>query len=386
MAEWQQAPVRNRKRKKKTNPETPTKAEDVLEEPKAENLNTVFQPPIASPEIDPAPGPNDDGWTIVETKKGKKEEEEEEKKKGKKKRKRKPKPKPLSDAERDAIDKQRAITALDEGDEVEIFSEFHNDWYVGTIIDIDRHRNMLTIKFTTEDHVEQTVLRHRTSEEIRPLRDLSRGCYLPLPGAKKKFDVQKSPESSTETRKKKKKKKKQAAVPKVNTAEEIIELIDDILKYQGPTMGLTEIANAIKDHLSGGSWNGKKYKAKFGSLRKFLSRYDEKFIVENVNNQIMVTRIEPEPEPEVEEVQPDAAPVDKPKQSSSCMLIFITLFFPVMAFLLAIFVKPDNKEKVVEVLAPVMEVFAPMAKKGCKVLSDLSNEWLEEDLSKHLGC
>ena len=45
---------------------------------------------------------------------------------------------------------------------------------------------------------------------------------------------------------KKTKKKKKNAVKKVSTGEEIYALVDKLLTDQGPTMGMTEIANTIK--------------------------------------------------------------------------------------------------------------------------------------------
>jgi len=228
----------------------------------------------------------------------------------------------------------RARNDFLKGCPVEYYSSLADDWIKATCV--SAYDDEVTIEYysPTDPDMPKTGIFSRFGEEIRPIKEKETGFYYPLPEFEEDIVVKERREQP----KKKSKKKKKNAVKKVSTKEEIYALIDVLLKNQGPVMGMTEIANSIKDNLNQGSW-GKRYKSKFGSLKKFLSGL-ENFTVYEENGQILVRRLEPEPEP-----TPESAKEKVKKASTSSggsLYLFVIVVIPILA---AVFLFSDDTRR-----------------------------------------
>merc|ERR1719379_1016374 len=135
----------------------------------------------------------------------------------------------------------------------------------------------------------------RNDPNIRPIWNEKSKCYYPLPKKEKKKKKKKSPEPETKQEKKKKPKKK--GPKKITSETAIIEKVSSIIQTHGinDKLGLPEVMNHLRDHLQGGSWNQKKYKGKFGGMKKFISKHSDRFEIQDSNGGVEVKRLPPPP-------------------------------------------------------------------------------------------
>eukprot|EP00494_Astrolonche_serrata_P032215 UN32484 len=187
----------------------------------------------------------------------------------------------------------QARQALRKGDKVEYFNTFQSRWVMGTVKKV--FKDDLTI------HMEETMnssIESRYSEDIRPLWDPKKKSFTLLPPEKEEVKKVEKPVHQMPPKKKKSKKSKAKQIKKLSTETEIVDMIKQILKGNGGT-NLSQLSNILKDHLKGGSWNGKQYKGKFGTITKFLKKHKEAFIVEENNGDLKIRNKPPPPKPKV---------------------------------------------------------------------------------------
>lgn len=377
--EWQTASSKkSRSRRKPQNDDSKNTEVETIETPNPDLLDPIFQKgeeKETQEETLEIQDHDEDGWLTVTDKRKKKsqprttatpkdspEETTQKKKRKRKGKKKKPSLRRLAE-EDDEQDQERARYDLKKGDRLEVYSGFDSAWLKATVE--SAYKEDLTIKYySLVDSANSRIAKFkRFSDEIRPIKDKQTGYYYPLPPMEEELEVAQTRKDPT---KKKNKRKKKNAVKKASTKEELHALINNVLINQGPVIGMVEIANQIKENLNGGSWS--KYKKKFGSMKKFLSA-QENFEVTEENGQIMVRRLVPEPEP-TETIDGKKPKVSKANGQSSCStLIYIVciVIFPIVAAIG--FILTDDEHKAT----------------ACKKASELSLEFVGEDLTKRLG-
>jgi len=308
-------------------------------------LNDVFNTVPKEADWAPPPQQPKEEWTNVVSHKSKKKrkkaehrEKEEERKEEERKNAQAKKPqKPKSEILREK-DEIRARSALRRGDEVLIDDEFEGEQYVAEIINVDG--NKLTVVYNS-----MQVNVERNARNILPIWDHYLKCYLPADKPKKQKKKKQAPEPAKKETKKKKPKKKG---PKKLTSEvAILNQVSSIVETHGSNneMGLPEIMNQLKEYLQGGSWNQKKYKGKFGSMKKFLSRFPERFVVTDTDKGVKIERLPPPP-PKPKKKKSKSKPSKKQesrKGSSLTSVIMLVLLFTVIAGGLLIFMDDESE-------------------------------------------
>lgn len=365
---WSTAVNKRSRNNKKSKPDGKFAEDETIQEPNQDLLDPIFQ--NQDDEEDSMENENqksdenlnikdneEDGFVTVTHKRKKTKKSlpkvsvgtdatQNQQKKKRKRRTKKKKSQRILAEEDDAKDEMRARMDLEKGCPVEFYSTFSDNWIKAVVI--SSYDDEITLEYysTADPDMPRTGVFKRTAEEIRPLKDKKTGFYYPMPPEEEEIVVK----ERKQPKKKKSRKSTKNAVKKVSTEEEIHALIDELLTNQGPSMGMTEIANTIKDNLNGGSW-GKRYKGKFGSMKKFLSA-QENFEVYEDQGQIMVRRLQPEPEP-IEESTKSRAPKGNSSSGSSPML-YLLLIILLPAVCAGIFLQDDSRRQ--EACAKLAEI------------------------------
>lgn len=342
--DWTVATNKRTKKKKTVKQQSKTQQESVpaaeqkanLQTPNRELLDPIFQesePQLQSSTVE------EGEWIEVKTKKKNTQQsvtqtETNSPSGEKKKRKRKTKKKKSARVllqENEAADELRAREELKKGDKLQFNSTFDGGW-IDAVVDSAYEENLTITYNNSTDGMPRVFKLKRDSTEIKLFKDPQTNFYLPLPKEPEPEKVGKKSQPKKKTKRKKKR------TPKVNTKEEIVQLVDNILINSGGSCLMGDIANHMKDQLTGESW--KKYKSRFGSLKKFLSA-QECFIVEDSNGSIKVTRLEPEPE-YIEEVSPQTKKVTKESSSSGSFFVYLFVALSILWIGLAIVLSEEE--------------------------------------------
>lgn len=109
----------------------------------------------------------------------------------------------------------------------------------------------------------------------------------------------------------------------------IVNQIGLIIERQGTddVMGLDKIMSNLTDYLQGGSWNQKKYKGKFGAMKKFLSKHSDRFEIRDNNGAIEIKRLPPPAKaPKRSKAKKQKKKQPEPTSSSALINVFILVF------------------------------------------------------------
>jgi len=273
--------------------------------------------------------PEENIWQTVPSK-SKRQKRKPKEKEEKPKETKKPKPKKVVEQKSEEQilkekDERRARKEWKRGDKLLYFYAFLKQDVTATITNTTA--DSLIIQW---EGIQQSV--GRNDKSIKPIWNAKNKCYFPLPKKqKKKKAVKEQPKPKQE----KKKKPKKKGPKKVTTETAIMEQISSIIQTYSKTdtLGLPEIMNHLRDHLQGGSWNQKKYKGKFGSMKKFLMKHKDRFIVRESNGTVEITRLPP-PKPKLKKdpsLRGSKKPTTPRKSGGTSYVLFMLLALIVVA-------------------------------------------------------
>jgi len=198
----------------------------------------------------------------------------------------------------------------------------------------------------------------RNDPDIKLIWNEKSKCYYPLPKKDKKKKKKKSPEPETKQEKKKKPRKK--GPKKITSETAIIEKVSSIIQTLGVNdkLGLPEVMNHLRDHLQGGSWNQKKYKGKFGGMKKFLQKHSSWFVVEDVNGNPQITRLPPPAPKQKKTARRKSAKSTNPrKQSEGSSHVFMFFLAVVVCFVLLFLANKDDSIQILKKIQGRLQEF-----------------------------